>query len=1029
MAIENIKRESRLREIGVVRGQGFDAGTQALQKTKRAADNIIDTAFRYGADKVSKEALYDAKDIPLDYKEEYYVESPTGDKRITDVVDDNENIIGSFKTPITNDRLPSGKIYNTAYNNERDKIVGLSIKASAVTFADQMYVQYHNDSEGFVAAVDTYLEKVKENVGPNYQNDIELLEAEVFSTYYKQIGMRELQEQMNTDAHKLLTSFQTLKESAIKEIKNILPSVDPIGNDRSMVFEWNAEESKIELFVSEQYEGEWQKEKVTGDAASDNYLSLYGPLHAQINELNKSITDINTSTLLSPEKKISEVNLLKRDLATNLIQNLIDNAVSDDAEPIEGQISLFQLQEGITGTTDNAYINSIKDFVGNNQTIINQWEEKVNGQRLIMNGINNASKDNIKILMEVELMEDLNFINGLLAQGEHNPQYLVEKERLLKKWGSIEKIFAGMDLGEETKAMFQKYIKTGEGEHLLQSIIGNVNNQTIMNNGTFLRLLKEFSIDWTSGHVIDFLMLGEDAEAINNWADDLLKSEDFLNQKPRYQAQIVSKIVTKLNSIDSAAAQKLADIWMISGVLSTNINNGIGYSKGNSTDSTWRNQADEYINYHDNEKKLYTHPIYGVDPSTQKIRGSDEKLLLKFIANTNVLPTTEYDWLNGIVHNTLNDEKSIELALQQFHFFKKVQNLSDFSGGNVGFEITASLNPEALSMFHMIDRQLQNYSPDNKETLMKAIKDRINFDYNRTQNNAFSETEYYGTSDGQQTMFENSDVWRHLVKGATKVDTDMVWTSEAKHTILEIYKTNRFKGFDRQAAMDSAITHTLFFQWQPSKYGFSAMSSLGGWKEDANDVMMAHLPVELFFGGHDTDGDGKPDFTWLENHVLKDFVTNADWDFIGGINIEDVEEKKEVASAYGLAATKMIPAHTNYQILKYPDNPKAGYINLVLGENLFLKASPNVYNKGYPKYELYFKQPDVGQVYWGQLKKLTNKDGEPFLIDFGVKYEELNKERWHQNLKDAKDMRLEWLTKPHPSIQYTDDGVAYILPG
>ena len=309
MAIENIKRESRLREIGVVRGQGFDAGTQALQKTKRAADNIIDTAFRYGADKVSKEALYDAKDIPLDYKEEYYVESPTGDKRITDVVDDNENIIGSFKTPITNDRLPSGKIYNTAYNNERDKIVGLSIKASAVTFADQMYVQYHNDSEGFVAAVDTYLEKVKENVGPNYQNDIELLEAEVFSTYYKQIGMRELQEQMNTDAHKLLTSFQTLKESAIKEIKNILPSVDPIGNDRSMVFEWNAEESKIELFVSEQYEGEWQKEKVTGDAASDNYLSLYGPLHAQINELNKSITDINTSTLLSPEKKISEFNL------------------------------------------------------------------------------------------------------------------------------------------------------------------------------------------------------------------------------------------------------------------------------------------------------------------------------------------------------------------------------------------------------------------------------------------------------------------------------------------------------------------------------------------------------------------------------------------------------------------------------------------------------------------------------------------------------------------------------------------------
>ena len=77
-------------------------------------------------------------------------------------------------------------------------------------------------------------------------------------------------------------------------------------------------------------------------------------------------------------------------------------------------------------------------------------------------------------------------------------------------------------------------------------------------------------------------------------------------------------------------------------------------------------------------------------------------------------------------------------------------------------------------------------------------------------------------------------------------------------------------------------------------------------------------------------------------------------------------------------------------------------------------------------YELYFRQPDVGQVYWGQLKKLTNEDGEPFTIDIGVQFEKINKERFHKNLMDAKELRLDWLKKEQDIWSYTKDGEPYL---
>ena len=1002
MALEKLKRTNLIQEIGVVRGSGFDTGIQALEKTKRTADTIIDNAFRYGADKVSKEGLYDAKDKQVDYKTEYYVEGPNGARKITDLVDKNENIIGSFKTPIIDERLKSGRIYNNAYNQERDKIYGLSIKAQAQNFAAEMYVKFNNDSESYVQAVDSYLEKVKENVGPTYRNDVELLEANVFNTYYKQISMRELQEQMSADATALLMGFDTTTNNTTMALKDILPNL----NSGDISLSWDADKNEIQLNI-------YNEEKDS---------SLYAPVQSLLESLNKDINEnIIGSNLISSTAQINAINGAKRSFATAIISQMTKDANISD-EPIENQINLRQLQLAIKGEEENVIINDLKEFVGNDQTVINAWSEMVNGRREIIDQMNLLDKTNIKLFMETELMEDMNELYSYLVEGKHNPRYLSKLAELNKKWSSMDILFKDWGLEGEDLEHYNKYLETKEGKHLLQSIIGSQKNQTIMNNNTYLKLMKEQSSVWTAGKIIEFLEIADDLDALENWYNELVNSDEFAGYDLRYQKQIIQKVITAVKAIDADLGKQLAKMNKVTAVLSVNVKDGIGYAKLDPHSAEDRKQAEAYINYKDLDKLKYTHPIYGVDESSLKIRGSDENQMLKFIANSGVLPTTEYDWLNAINTNTFGNDKSRAEALSKFHFFKKVANLTDYSGENMGQKIIASLEPETISTFRMIERQLNYYNPtDNLEVVMSAIRDRIDDDQNLTKSNNFNAVEYYGTDEKIKSMFDESEIWDNM-RGYDKFPIEKVWASEAKYNILEVYKTNRFKGFDAQAAMDSAITHTLFFKWGPSKYGFSSLSADVGWKE--GKPQMAHLPVEAFFSGYDTNNDGKSDMLWLDDFLFDNFVVNADWEFINGIKVEDVAEKTEVATWQGAAGKKVTPAHTTYQILKYPDNPKAGYIDLKWGENLFLKAKPNDYNKGYPMYEIFFRQPDVGQLYWGQLKKLTDKDGEAFLVDVGEHYEKINKERFHLNIKQAKDMRLEW--KKKQEVTFDDEGRMYI---
>jgi len=255
-----------------------------------------------------------------------------------------------------------------------------------------------------------------------------------------------------------------------------------------------------------------------------------------------------------------------------------------------------------------------------------------------------------------------------------------------------------------------------------------------MNNGYYLRLLKDEQRLWTSGAVIDFLGMGDDAEQITRWANETFMSEEFMGLREDYKLQIVSKVVARLDAIDKEAAAKLAKMWKVQAALANNKQNGIGKEKLNPNDSEHRDQAQAFADYYDNERIPAAPPLYGQSKENKSIL-NNETNLLKFIANTNVLPTNLFEQLNGIYYNTLGNEESITQAINNFHFFKKVQNLTDFSGENVGERIVASLSADALSMYFMIDNQLQHYSPDDMLGLMKSVRERIDFEKRATKDN------------------------------------------------------------------------------------------------------------------------------------------------------------------------------------------------------------------------------------------------------------------------------------------------------
>ena len=1004
--LEKLKRTNIVRDIGVVDTSGYGVAQQQLEKVKRAADNIVDSAFKWKADKLSKEAMYDAQHEELDYVTEYYAKGFDGGYKITDILDDKDELIATIKTPVQEQRLTEGKIYGSQFNKTRDAVIGLSIKASANTYADELYVKFIDDPQGYLDAQDAYLENVKAKL-PEWKNDIELLEANVFSGYYKQIATNSFKDEQIKVATKLLYTHQELKNNVIAEFD----SKAQLLNYYDVGVHWDSDKREFSL------EGLLKE--------NDAFTGL----SQKLVDLNKSIQVVWDSDLGGMEK-IRQIDLARRDIGEIILRGLLTNAQEDDFSDTRKSFEYLRKEISLVSPTGDTYIDNLKELVGYDRTIRNSWEELTNSIKLNLKDINSANTVNIKLVLESEMNLDLIDLTGIMLEfGQDTPEFVAAQNKILQKWSSFDTTFKDMeyikDLDEYEKQMIEKYMQTDEGVWMKNAIVGNMKDRILTNSFKFFNLLDRDRTIWAGGLMEEFWQLPNDADAIFKWAKELYTSPEFndptydntLFGAAPYRKTIIKAIKTRMEKLDAEAGRILETIRPILTVMNHNLENGMGAKGLNPSLKEDRVAAEEYILWHDSKKIDKAHPLYGKADADRKI-SSNENMLLKFINNTKVLPQYKWEELNMIVY-----EDDANVIFQNYHFYKKVQSLKNAQGINIGEKIMGSIKPEAKMFLYTLDKQLQNYSPDNIQTVITAVKERMVKEYNLGLSNNFKPKEYYGTDEEVDKMIMDADIWKNLTHEVDEKQKKLLMgTSSFKAELIDLYKTNRHKGGSPDAAMDSAITHLVFFRFAPSKYSFSAMSFNGEWGEDKRPAL---LPPEVFFGGYDTDNDGKADYQWLEDFTLWDIAQHADWDWVGGTVYEEAEEKTETVSALGMVATKVTPAWKKLKILKYPNNPDGGYIDLKLGENLFLKAMPEAYMKnGVPMYALFYRQPDEGYLYWGQLKRLSDKDGKPIVVDIGEHFKKLDEKMWLESLEKAKIKRKDWLQKNE--ITYDSEGRMYI---
>ena len=104
--------------------EGYAVAQRSMQQLANTADRIADVAYRHEANKLETEASFDAKHDPIKWQDKFLIEDEDGDFKITEMYEDESEgkLLYTFKSPVSNEMLPVGKIYNTAYNKEREPI-------------------------------------------------------------------------------------------------------------------------------------------------------------------------------------------------------------------------------------------------------------------------------------------------------------------------------------------------------------------------------------------------------------------------------------------------------------------------------------------------------------------------------------------------------------------------------------------------------------------------------------------------------------------------------------------------------------------------------------------------------------------------------------------------------------------------------------------------------------------------------------------------------------------------------------------
>ena len=995
MALTKGKPTNLLKNIGVVGTEGYTAGARSLERLANTADRISDMAYKQEANKLETEAQFAAKHDPIKWQDNFVIEGPEGDFKITQVYEDDseQKLLYTFKTPVENELLPAGKIYNDAYNKERDGIFEKSLIYAVSDFARQAETNNILNPDGYMAHVSAYLDTVRDSLGGKYENTLLNLENDVISRHYDTINSQVAQlelEQANYKQKSNLIDFTNTVVNKISEIGHIDYDGEP-----SFTIERGENNQVIINYAGENI------------AELDSYVSL----------LNDTINDVENNITVPTESKLSWIDSQFKKLALTMAVNKA-KTLKVEGEPYktDNNFDNFISDLKLGTSSNNKFVQEISSLVKNDKAAMGGIYELINSYHLDLKSLNNTDFTQTKMAIKNHMVELHIELMAASQSGNRELYKKLEKEFNLNLAMMVD-LFPEFADSPQKKAFINEYkLEIASGMMFLDS--NSTNKYKQLSSDTSASIIKDLLND-DNWHDIDSLV-----QAYQKWEDNDVLPNIRDQDHNRIRKLYLSRY-SQLDAENGVLNDKMGWIYhSLDYDGSYPVPNDKTHRDGLSLyfqtkQDKFENEVQTTIsnsNYSTNKSGLSKDIVEGTAlTDTEKRLGykepkNDWNMKLQYFAKYGILDSQTYNQMNrGFMMGG-------EFASANTRMFMDLKHLRDERGGHVGTQILASLSSDAFMFYELMEEVLQGMPPSQWSTGYEAVQTLIESTKKDTldNRNRQSMAERFGTvQDIKKYMEEGIDEW---LDG--KIDiSDVEDNPNLYNDIMDMYIVNMGMGtFEPQKAMNDAIVKTVMQSYAKSDYAFD--TSITGFKEEER---FTQLPPELVFKNANL-----PLEDWLVPYIQEEIVKDIDWE---GLNLSISEEKETV---------KVTERKTNAQGARLLESTEsiAYYINtdptdpdqrepLVLGKNLYLKVYEAPRGQ-YPTYQLYYITTESsGYANYGQMVKLRKKDGTDLIIDFAPEYkkatnnwrEKFYEEQWENWLHIKDDKKREFKQKIIDTIE------------
>ena len=978
-----------LKNIGVVGTEGYAVAQRSMQQLANTADRIADVAYRHEANKLETEASFDAKHDPIKWQDKFLIEDEDGDFKITEMYEDESEgkLLYKFKSPVSNEMLPVGKIYNTAYNKEREPVFEKSLVLAVNDFARQAESNNILNPNGYMNHVSAYIDEIGNTLDPRYTNLLKDLENDVISRHYNNIvsHVKQLElEQLNyRRKSNLIQSTNTLIDY-MGEIGHIHLETEPAfwierGENNKVIIKYNSEDNISEL---------------------DGHVKL----------LNDIIQDVESQLTIPTESKLGWIDNQYKKIAFTLTVNLAKKLkIEGDKFKTDENFTEFVKELKLGTSSNNSFVKQISQLVKNDKAAIGGIYELVNSYHLDLIDLNKINFEQTKLLIKNKMAGE--YMELLEHQTTDDPAiFELRLEKFQAKVTALE-------------TLFPEFNKTLEGKDLINTLsINSLQNIIFAKDGN-RKAFGQLSDDLGAGIIKEFYkeenynnldnLIATYKKYTDNGTLDKLMNQDH-NQVTRAFLGIYKQLETESTTLNEK-------MWFINAGLMVDgpfpINNDKAHRDGLSLfflekEKKFQEERTQTIS---NSPLITKSGFDEATTATEERLGkkqpmNDWNMKLQYFSKFGILDSQTYSQLNNGVN------MGNEIALSSTRMFMEIKHLRNEWGGHVGSKLLSSIDSKSFMFYELMEEVLQGMPQSQWNTGYEAVQNLIaeTKKDNLDNRNRLTMAQKFG---------DTTDIKKHMIDGIKDWEIDIKIEDIEENInlyndIMDMYMVNMAMGtFGPKQSMNDALVKTVMQKYAKSSISFDA--TLGPFKEDERFTL---LPPELVYRNANL-----PLEEWLMPYVNEELVKDINWEGVNLSLIEELEQvtvKRKEAIDYTDPAIADMSVQKVYSINTDPTDPDQKE-KLILGKNLFLKVYQAPRGQ-FPTYKLYYivtKQSEYANH--GQMVELRKKDGTDLIIDFTPRYKEATQnwqtmfyeEQWENWLYIKENKKREFKQKVIDTIE------------